>query len=124
FMTALAAFMAQLGRYTGEPTVLVGTTLAQRDRRELEGLIGFLINTLVMRGDVAGDPTFGELLARVREAALGAFAHGDVPFERLVEELAVARDPSRSPVVQVFLQLQNAPLPTGAELPGLRLAPF
>jgi amino acid adenylation domain-containing protein len=120
FMTLLAAFEALLLRHTGEPDVLVGTPIAGRVRAEVEGLIGVFLETLVLRTDLSGDPTFGELLARVREAALGAYAHQEVPFERLLEELQPERDPSRTPWFQVFFNLLNFPQWTAA-LPGLEM---
>ncbi|HEX5890495.1 MAG TPA: condensation domain-containing protein, partial [Pyrinomonadaceae bacterium] len=92
FMTLLAAFKALLWRYTGQSDIVVGTPVANRNREELEGLIGFFVNTLALRTDVSGDATFLELLSRVRETALGAYAHQDLPFELLVEELQPARD--------------------------------
>ncbi len=107
-MTALAAFAAFLGRYTGRTDVVVGTPAANRHRPGTEGLIGFFVDNLVLRLDLAGDPTFRELLRRAREVALGAYAHPDLPFERLVEELDPARDKSRSPLFQVMLLVQAA----------------
>ncbi|MCP4655908.1 MAG: non-ribosomal peptide synthetase, partial [bacterium] len=107
FMTALAAFAALLHRYTGQPELVVGSPVANRGRAELEGLIGMFINTLVLRVELAGgttdpDPSFQELLERVRETALGAYVHQDLPFERLVDELQPQRDLSRSPLFQVM----------------------
>jgi amino acid adenylation domain-containing protein len=123
YMTLLAGFYALLGRYSRQDDIAVGTPIANRTRTETEGLIGFLINTLVLRGDLSGDPTFLELVGRVRGAALGAYAHQDVPFERLVEHLKPERDLSRSPLFQVMFALQNTPLApvrvTGLSLRGV-----
>jgi amino acid adenylation domain-containing protein len=123
FMALHAGFAALLALATGRTDLPLGTTIANRTRAELEGLIGFFVNTLVLRADLAGDPDFAELIARSRAVALAAFAHQDLPFERLVDELELPRDPYRPPLLRVLLQLQNAPV--GArELPGLTLAPF
>ncbi|MGZ4113199.1 MAG: non-ribosomal peptide synthetase, partial [Tumebacillaceae bacterium] len=123
FMTLLAAYQALLGRYSGQDDVLVGTPIAGRTQRETEGLIGFFVNTLVMRADLSGMPSFAELVDRVREMTLGAYAHQDVPFEKLVEELQPVRDMSRSPLFQVMFDWQDDPL-TALQLPGLTLAPI
>ena len=120
-MTLLAAFDLLLCRYAGQEQVLVGTPIANRNRSETESLIGCFFNTLVLRGDVRGNPSFDELLRRVREVALGAYAHQDLPFEKLVEELQPERDMSRPPLFQVMFILQNAPGEV-LELEGLSLS--
>jgi len=109
FMAVLAAFQTLLARYTGQQDVVVGSPIAGRSRAESEALIGYFINTLVMRTDLSGDPTFGDLLARVCDVALGAYANQDVPFERLVEELQPERTLNHPPIFQVMLIFQNAP---------------
>ncbi|MCP4660531.1 MAG: AMP-binding protein, partial [bacterium] len=123
YMTLLAAFMTLLHRITGQQDIVVGSPVANRERRETEGLIGLFANTLVMRGDLSGDPSFAELLGRARELTLEAYAFQDVPFEKLVEELQPERSLSRNPLFQVALGLQNAPLPE-VRLPGLTLRPL
>jgi amino acid adenylation domain-containing protein len=102
FMTVLAGFCVLLGRYCGVDDVVAGTPVAGRNRAETEDLIGFFVNTLVMRADLSGDPDFTGLLARVRQMALGAYAHQDLPFEQLVEALVTERDRSRTPLFQVL----------------------
>ncbi|MFL5538397.1 MAG: amino acid adenylation domain-containing protein, partial [Longimicrobiaceae bacterium] len=115
FMVLLAAFQALLTRWSGQEDVVVGTPIANRTRREVEPLVGYFVNTLALRGDTSGDPSFRALLRRVRETTLDAYAHSELPFEKLVEELRVERDLSRSPLVQVMFALQSA----GGELPSL-----
>jgi amino acid adenylation domain-containing protein len=105
FMTLLAAFKLLLHRYTGEEDLLVGSPIAGRNRAETEKLIGFFLNTLVLRSDLSGDPSFRELLARVRDVALDAFAHQDIPFEKLLQELQPDRDLGRTPLFQVFFNM-------------------
>ena len=112
FMTMLAAFQVLLHRDTGQDDIVVGTPIAGRTRAEVEPLIGFFVNTLVLRTSLGGRPTFRDVLRRVRDNALDAFGHQDLPFERLVEELHPHRDLSRNPLCQVVFALQNAPTST------------
>jgi aspartate racemase len=123
FMTLLAAFQTLLYRYTGQEDIIVGTPIAGRSKVEVEGLIGFFVNTLALRTYLDGNPSFQELLGRVREVALGAYAHQDLPFEKLVEELQPGRDRSRTPLFQVMFVLQNTPT-SALELPGLTVNPL
>jgi hypothetical protein len=116
FMTLLAAFDALLARYTGEEDVVVGTPVAGRTRPELEGVVGFLVNTVALRTDCSGDPAFGELLGRVREATLGAWEHQELPFERLVEALAVPARSGPQPAVPGSVRPPGRPAP-GARAP-------
>jgi len=109
FMTLLAAFQTMLGRYTNQEDIVVGTPIANRTRSETEPLIGFFVNSLVLRTDLSGNPRFRELLRRVREVALQAYAHQDLPFEKLVEDLKPERSLSHQPLFQVLFALQNAP---------------
>jgi len=121
FMTLLAAFKTLLYRYTGSEDIVVGSPVANRNRAELEGLIGFFVNTLVLRTDLSGNPSFRELLSRIREVALGAYAHQDLPFEKLVEELQPQRNLSYNPLFQVMFVLQNTPK-SEIRLSGLTLS--
>src|SRR5262249_6534633 len=108
YMTLLAILQTLLWRYSGQEDIAVRTPIANRRRGELESLIGFFVNTLVLRTDVSGNPTFRELVQQVRETALGAYAHQDVPFEMLVEVLQPERSMSYTPLFQVLFVLQNA----------------
>ncbi len=109
FMGLLAAFQALLARLSGQEDVAVGTFAGNRGRVELEGVIGFFINTLALRTDLSGEPSFREALGRVREVTLGAYTHQEIPFEKLLESLALPRDTSRTPIFQTMLVLQNFP---------------
>ena len=123
FMLLLAAFKVLLYRYSLQKEIVVGTAVANRQRPETEQLIGFFVNTLVLRANLSGEPSFRELLGRVREVCLGAYAHQEVPFERLVEELRPERSLSRTPLFQVMFALQNTPREE-LSLPGLRVSSF
>src|SRR5450631_3455681 len=121
FMTLLAGFQILLSRYSNQDDVVVGTPIANRNRAEIEDMIGFFTNTLVLRTKLSGESTFSEVLAQVKETALGAYAHQDMPFEKLVEELQPQRDLGQNPLFQVMFSYQNAP--RGAfELHGLKLS--
>ncbi|MET0398428.1 MAG: non-ribosomal peptide synthase/polyketide synthase, partial [Longimicrobiaceae bacterium] len=124
FMTALAAWQMVLGRWAGQDDVVVGTPIAGRTTRETEGLIGFFVNMLALRADLAEDPTWTGLLGRVREAALGAYAHQELPFERLVEELGGERSLTHSPVFQATFALDRSGAGRGLSLGGLAVEPF
>ena len=120
FMTLLAAFQALLHRYTGQDDISVGSFIANRNWLETEGLLGFFVNTLVLRTDLSGNPSFRELLERVREVTIGAYSHQDLPYEKLVEELQPPRDMSHTPLFQVLFALRNTPR-QAPELAGLTL---
>ncbi len=121
FMTLLAAWQLLLAKYSGEDDVVVGTPIAGRTHRATEEMVGFFVNTLALRSDLSGDPGFRGLLQRVKRGALDAYAHQDLPFEKLVEELHPERSLNRNPVFQVFFALQNAPS-SGLELPGVAVS--
>jgi amino acid adenylation domain-containing protein len=121
FMLLLAVFKVLLARYTGQEDISVGTPIAGRNRVETEGLIGFFVNTLVLRTDLSGNPSAQELLQRVREVALGAYAHPELPFEKLVDELQVERSLSHTPLFQVVFSFHNTAQGV-LELPGLSLS--
>ena len=121
FMTLLAGFQMLLSRYSNQDDVVVGTPIANRNRAEIEGMIGFFTNTLVLRSRLATESTFSEVLAQVKETALGAYAHQEVPFEKLVEELQPERNLGQNPLFQVMFSYQNAPR-SAFELKGLKLS--
>lgn len=121
FMTLLAAFQTLLHRYTGQTDIAIGSPIANRHRSELEGLIGFLVNSLVLRTNLAGNPSFRELVERVREVTLAAYEHQDLPFEKLVEALQPVRNLDQNPLFQVVFALQNTPM-SQLTLPDLTLS--
>ncbi|ASS75247.1 hypothetical protein CIG75_09800 [Tumebacillus algifaecis] len=124
FMTLLGAFQTLLGRLAGQNDILVGTPIAGRTRKDTERIVGLFINTLVMRTDLSGEPNFVQLIDRVRDMTLEAFAHQDLPFEKLVDELELERDMSRSPLFQTFFALQNMPTATDFALQDVRMSAF
>jgi non-ribosomal peptide synthetase component F len=123
FMVLLSAFQILLCYYTREDDVVVGSNIANRNRVEVEGLIGFFINQLVLRTDLSGNPTVTELLRRTRKTTMDAYVHQDLSFDLLVAELQPERTMSRSPLYQVLFTLQNAPMPP-LEITGIRLTPY
>jgi len=123
FMTLLAGFQIMLGRYVEQDDIAVGSPIASRDRLEIEGLIGFFVNQLVLRTDLSGNPNVREILHRVRETSLGAYSHQDLPFEKLVEEITPERDPTRSPLFQVEFSLGKSPVDE-LRMEGIRLSRF
>jgi non-ribosomal peptide synthetase component F len=123
FMTMLAAFQTLILHYTQQSDIVLGTDLANRTTVQTEALIGFFVNLLALRTDLSGDPTFEELLGRVREVALGAYAHQDLPFDKLVEELQPERSLSHSPLVQVLFVQLNTP-PAAIPMPGVEMSPY
>jgi non-ribosomal peptide synthetase component F len=123
FMTLLASFLTLLHRYTGQDDIVVGSPIAGRNRPEIEGLIGFFVNTLVLRSSFSGNPTFKELLARVRQSTLEAYDHQDLPFEKLQEDLNPERSLSHSPLFQAMLAWENAS-PTNPSFEGLGVSPL
>lgn len=122
FMTLFTAFNILLYRYSGQEDIIVGTAVANRNQFEIESLIGFFINTLVLRTNLSGNPTVQDLLNRVRHITLEAYEHQDLPLEKLVSEIQPERDLSRNPLFQVVFVLQNTPM-TALELEGLQLSP-
>ncbi|MBV8203185.1 MAG: amino acid adenylation domain-containing protein, partial [Acidobacteria bacterium] len=122
FMTMLAAFAAVLHRWSGQSDVVVSTSIANRRRREMEGMLGMVINTLALRADLSRDPRLPQLLARVRETCLGAYAHQDTPFDRVVDAVAAERTLSRAPLSQAHFAFHDARFPE-IDLPGLSLRP-
>ncbi|MHA3772142.1 non-ribosomal peptide synthetase [Verrucomicrobiota bacterium sgz303538] len=123
FMMLLAAFQTLVHRYTGSEDLVIGSPAANRNHPDTEGLIGCFINTLVLRTDLSGEPTFQDLLRRVRKVVRGAYAHQDFPFEKLVDKISSARNPSFEPLFQLFFVFQNAPQATH-DVVGLTLTPF
>jgi non-ribosomal peptide synthetase component F len=122
-VTLLAAFNVLLARYAGQEDIVVGTPVANRTHSALENLIGFFVNTLALRNDLSGNPSFREFLLRVQRTALDAYMHQEMPFEMVVEALQPERSANQTPLFQVFFALQNAALPS-LEMPGLKATPL
>ncbi|NMF63752.1 non-ribosomal peptide synthetase, partial [Brasilonema octagenarum] len=120
FMTLVAAFLVLISRYSGQLDIVVGSAIANRNNKSVDQLMGFFANTLALRGDLSGNPSFADFLVQVRQTTLSAYSHQDLPFEMLVEKLQPERDLSRNPLVQVMFALQNASLSFG-DLPGLTI---
>lgn len=118
FMTLLTIFQILLYRYSGQEDLIVGVPIANRNRAEIEGLIGFFVNSLALRTSLSGNPSFHDLLMRVRESALGAYAHQDLPFDKLVEEISPERNLSHTPLFQVYFNMINLPS-SPTDWPGL-----
>lgn len=123
FMSLFSVFVILLHRYSGQEDIIVGTPIANRNLSEVENLIGIFINTIALRTDLSGDPVFRDLIKNIRDVALNAYAHQDLSFEKLVEELKPVRDLSRPPIFQVVFNMQNTPLPI-FNLPGLDIEPL
>ena len=123
FMTLHTAFAILLYRYSNQDDIVIGTPIANRNYKEIEPLIGFFVNTLALRSDISGNPNFKEVLTRMRETTLDAYAHQDVPFEKIVEELQPVRSMSHTPLFQVMFDWQNASIEI-LELPGLSITPL
>ncbi|RLT97980.1 non-ribosomal peptide synthetase [Ketobacter sp.] len=121
YMATLAAYMVLLSKYSGQQDIAVGSPIANRNFEDIEPLIGFFVNTLVVRGELASDMTFTQLLAQVQQKTLDSYAHQDVPFERLVDELVTERDMLHAPLFQVLFSLQNVDVQTTAGIPGIEL---
>jgi amino acid adenylation domain-containing protein len=121
FMTMLSAFKTVLHKYSGDTDICIGTPIANRTRPELEPLIGFFANTLTLRSDLGGDPTFAALLQQVKQTTLEAYSNQDIPFEKVVDLVLKERDPSRTPLFQVSFGLQNNLWPTRIDLPGVQM---
>jgi non-ribosomal peptide synthetase component F len=124
FIVLMAAFQVLLRWLVRRDDIVVGTDIANRDQLAIEGNIGLFVNQLAIRSDLSGNPTFGELLARVREVTLGAYAHQQLPFDKLVEALQPERSSAQAPIIQVKCNLLNLPVERPVELPGLVLHPL
>lgn len=123
FMTLMSAFMMLCARYTGQDDIAIGTGIANRNRREIEPLIGFFTNTLVMRGDLSGDPDFITLLKRIKNMSLDAYEHQDLPFGNLVDALQPQREIGQNPLAQVIFVMQNSPTPV-TDIPDIEFSPY